>query len=68
MSSSNTSDDVFEYTANGQSVPKDVVSVRFHSNVIKVDDNAFDKCSVLREVVLNEGLVTIGRSLFDCDH
>ena len=63
--SSNTSDDeVFEYTGNGQHVPKDVVSVRFHPSVNEADDMAFYNCSNLREVVLNEGLQTIGRNAF----
>ena len=57
----------FEYTGSCQIVPKDVVNVRFHSSIIKVDDNAFRGCNSLIEVVLNEGLVEIGESAFaDC--
>ena len=59
-------DDVpfYEYMGNGQRVPKDVVRVRFHPSVIEVDESAFHRCRSLREVVLNEGLKTIGRSSF----
>ena len=53
--SNNQSDDVFEYTGNGQTVPKDVVSVRFHPSVVEVDEYAFKDCQ-LKEVVMNEGL------------
>ena len=63
--SSNTSDnEVFEYTGNGQRVPKNVVSVRFHPSVVEVDDEAFQLCKLLKTVVLNEGLVKIGRCAF----
>ena len=63
--SSNTSDnEVFEYMGNGQYVPKDVVSVRFHPSVVKVDTEAFFKCWQLKKVVLNEGLVEIGKQSF----
>jgi len=62
----NTSHKVlFEYTGNGQVVPKDVVRVQFHPSVIKVDDKAFHKCSKLREVILNEGLQYIGQDAFE---
>jgi len=64
--SSNTSDDeVFEYSGNGQIVPKDVVSVRFHPSVVKVDNEAFCRCSDLREVAFNEGLKKIGKRAFE---
>jgi len=61
----NTSHKVFEYTGNGQIVPKDVVRVRFHPSVVKVDDKAFYKCSKLKEVILNEGLQYIGQDAFE---
>ena len=61
--SSNTSE-IFEYTGSGQHVPKDVVRVRFHPSVVEVPDAAFLNCRSLREVVLNEGLVTIGCRAF----
>lgn len=54
----------FVYTGSGQTVPKDVVNVRFHSSVIEMDNNAFDSCRELRKVVLNEGLQKIGSSAF----
>ena len=59
-----SSKEVFEYTGNGQEVPKDVVSVRFHPSVVKVDDKAFYKCNRLKEVILNEGLQYIGQDAF----
>ena len=48
--------EVFEYTGKGQRVPKDVVSVKFHPTVIEVEEEAFEDCRQLKEVVLNEGL------------
>ena len=41
----------FEYTGNGQTVPKDIVSVRFHPSVGVVDNDAFYNCKRLIEVV-----------------
>ena len=40
MSSNTSNDEVFEYMGNGQRVPKDVVSVRFHPSVVEVDNEA----------------------------
>jgi len=62
--SSNTSNKVFEYTGGQQRVPKNVVSVKFHPSVVEVDDEAFQLCKILKEVVLNEGLEKIGRCAF----
>jgi len=65
----------FEYTGH-ETVPKDVTHVRFHSSVIEVagyeyDDYepidhgyAFLGCKKLKEVVLNEGLLKIGKYAF----
>ena len=61
----NTSSDVFEYTGNDQTVPKDVVSVRFHPSVTKVDNHAFSSCTELKKVVLNDGLQSIGSGAFE---
>ena len=55
---------VFEYTGNGQTVPEDVVSVRFHSSVIEVEEKAFMDCIQLIEVTLNNGLLRIGDNAF----
>lgn len=52
------------YTGKGQSVPRNVVSVRFASNVTEAESEAFFKCRNLREVVFNEGLRTIRRNAF----
>ena len=56
ISSSTSSDDVFEYMGKGQTVPKDVARVRFHPSVVDIDSEAFRNCKHLREVMLNEGL------------
>jgi len=66
--SSNTSEEVFEYMGNGQCVPNDVVSVRFHPSVNKIDERAFKFHLKLKEVVFNEGLVEIGKcAFFGCE-
>ena len=58
----------FVYTGNGQSVPMNVVRVRFHRSVTEVGDNTFVDCELLKEVVLNEGLKKIGQYAFsDCN-
>jgi len=55
------------YTGKGQSVPRNVVSVRFALNVTEVEDHAFEDCYDLIEVVLNDGLKKIGIEAFrDC--
>ena len=56
--------DEFEYVGRGQEVPKDVVSVRFHSSVTDVDCEAFKDRRDLREVVFNKGLKKISRGAF----
>jgi len=62
--SNNTSLDVFEYTGRGQTIPKDVVSVRFHQSVVEVEEKAFEDCKQLKEVILNDGLREIGEEAF----
>ena len=58
----------FEYTGNGQIVPKDVTNVRFHPSVTEIDEKAFQNCNnKLEAVVLNDDLTEIGESAFsDC--
>ena len=62
--------EVFEYTGNGQIVPKDVVRVQFHCSITDIEDrafgqpSAFEHCVKLKEVVLNIGLQTIGMRAF----
>lgn len=56
--------EVFQYTGNGQRVPRDVVCVWFHRSVVKVEDRAFSKCKSLKKVVFNEGLIEIGSNAF----
>lgn len=45
-------------------VPENVTHVRFHPNVVNVENNAFYWCKCLIEVVLNNGLREIGESAF----
>jgi len=61
--SSEHSEEVYEYTG-GLSVPRDVVGIKFHSDVTSVADGAFQGCHNLREVVFNEGLRFIGKNAF----
>ena len=56
--------DVFVYTGIGQSVPRDVVSVRFHPSVTEIEEGAFYSCRSLGKVVLNDGLTKIGKRAF----
>ena len=57
------------YSGKGQTVPKNVVSVRFHSSVTEIDKLAFSDCFQLREVVFNEDLKKIGKAAFaGCVH
>ena len=55
---------LFEYTGEGCAVPKNVTSVRFPSTVVEVEDEAFQSCNSLIEVVFNDGLQKIGRAAF----
>jgi len=57
------SDFVFVYTGEGN-VPKNVVLVHFDSSVVRIRNKSFSNCKQLKEVVLNEGLKSIGRSAF----
>jgi len=53
----------FEYTGE-RYVPKDVTHVQFHPAVTQIEDYAFEDCTKLRQVILNEGLVKIGNNAF----
>ena len=55
---------VFIYTVQGV-VPKDMTIVHFSSVVTHLCHGAFGRCTELREVVHNEGLLTIGKYAFD---
>ena len=62
-----SSEEEFEYMGEGCAVPKDVTIVRFHPSVIEVENDAFEDCIELREVVLNDGLKKIGWwAFYDC--
>ena len=64
----------FVYKGINKKVPDNVTHVRFHPNVTRIEDynfeeygpsnNAFMNCASLSEVVLNDGLIEIGRSAF----
>ena len=57
---------ITNYTGK-EPVPKDVVFVGFHPSVAEICKDAFKDCEKLRNVVLNEGLVTIRKDSFrDC--
>lgn len=62
--SNNTSDEVFQYTGS-ETVPKNVTIVHFHCSVVNLEDETFSVCTKLREVVLNNGLQTIGAGAFN---
>jgi len=57
--------EVLLYMGNGQYVPKSIRMVRFHPSVVAIGEGAFHNYnSNLKEVVLNEGLETIGKRAF----
>ena len=43
-------DVMFEYTGDGCSVPKDIISVRFHEDVQKIGRMAFYNCTSLKNI------------------
>jgi len=55
---------MFEYTGRKADVPKNVTHIRFHPSVVAVDGAAFERCTQLREVLLNDGLTDIRASAF----
>ena len=59
-----STEEVFEYTGEGCSVPKDVTIVRFHPSVVEVENRAFLRCDKLRKVIFNGGLQKIGYAAF----
>ena len=56
----------FEYTGIEVEweVPKYVTHVRFRSSIIGISPCVFKECRQLKEVILNEGLETIGTESF----
>ena len=56
---------VFEYTGDGCSVPKDVISVRFNDGLQKIGDRAFSKCRSLERIVLPSTVTEIGIDAFN---
>lgn len=71
--SSNTSDEIFQYTGS-EIIPNDVTTVHFHCNVVAIEAQTFRDCNFdakvfydgvnLREVLLNNGLQSIGDGAF----
>ena len=57
------SDFVFVYTGKGN-VPESVVRVHFDSSVVQISYKEFSNRKQLKEVILNEGLESIGKSAF----
>jgi len=55
---------IMNYTGKGEPVPKDVTFVGFHPCVVEISKEAFKDCIKLRQVVLNEGLVSIRKDAF----
>jgi len=51
---------VFEYTGDGCSVPKDVISVRFKDGLQKIEDGAFWYCKSLKSITLSSTVTEIG--------
>ena len=65
MSSNTLDDDVFQYTGR-ETVPKDATIVHFHCSITDVENQTFRECTHMKvkEIVLNNGLQTIGQSAF----
>ena len=55
---------IFEYMGEGCAVPKDVTIVRFHPSVVEVEEEVFQYCNKLKEVIFNDGLQKIGYNAF----
>jgi len=63
--SNDTTEVMYEYTNTGECVPRNVTHVRFRPSVSKIGkEGAFQECTELREVILNDGLREIGNSAF----
>ena len=55
MSSNTLGDKVFQYTGS-ETIPKDVTILNFHCSVTDIENWAFEDCTDLKKVVLNNGL------------
>jgi len=62
--SSNNTPNVFQYTGSETVPAKYVRVVHFDCSVVGVEARTFRECTKLKEVVLNEGLQTIGAGAF----
>ena len=49
----------YEFTGRDHHVPNNATHVRVHPSITKIEDYAFDRCTGLKEIVLNEGLTEI---------
>lgn len=56
---------VFEYTGDGCSVPKDVISVRFNEGLQKIGEGAFRYCESLESITLPSTVTEIGNDAFE---
>ena len=57
-------DVMFEYTGDGCSVPKDVISVRFREGLQNIGDEAFVNCVSLESITLPSTVTEIGNRAF----
>ena len=58
---------IFEYTGKEFNFPKDMIILRFHPSITKIKACLFGNYTQLREVVLHEGILQIGKEAFqDC--
>jgi len=55
---------IYEYTGKGERIPKDITCIELHRSITFIPDNAFQQCTNLQSVILNEGLVSIGNKAF----
>ena len=54
----------YEYTGRDHHVPNNVTHARIHPSVTEIDDYTFHGKLRLKQVVLNEGLMRLGKSAF----
>ena len=57
---------IYEYNKESRKeiIPENVTHVRFHPSVVQIEDEAFRDCTKLRDVVLNEGLLSMSKAVF----
>ena len=50
---------LFEYTGDGCSVPKDVISVRFNEGLETIGDKSFRNCTSLKSITIPSSVTEI---------